>query len=345
MKNSGIVMAGFHHRVSSVGELEKAKRAVGDASPAGLLALGVHGAVAVLTCHRVELYLEGNVEDLKELLPSLFSAWSDGRLKGQPPVVLTDEAAGRHLLRVAAGLEAAVLGDGNVMGQLRSAYRAACDGCHAGPILHRLFHAAFRTGKHVRTETGFGRGGRSVAGEAVVVIHRALGGLRDRSVLVLGAGEMARIAAERLAGRGVGRLLISNRSRERALELAEATHGEVVPWSWRARALLTVDAVVVGTGAPEAVLQADELRKAARSRGRLIAVDLSLPRNLEVPDETISGLDIIDLERLGNLLKGERERRHKAVEQAETIVEEELEKWLVWAGERRKRGNVRKVAG
>ncbi len=343
--NSGIVMAGWDHRTLPLSELEEAKRAVEGASPASLLALGVHGAVSVLTCHRVELYLEGPVEELRISMPHLLSTWSGARLKDGPPLVAEDEGAGRHLLRVAAGLEAAVLGDGNVMGQLRSAYREACEGCHAGPILHRLFHTAFRTGKRVRTETGLGRGGRSVAGEAVVVIHRALGNLAGRRVLVLGAGEMARVAAERLAGRGVGRLLISNRSLDRAQELAESTGGEVVPWSWRAKILPTVDAVIVGTGAQHAVLRAEELEEAASSKGRLIAVDLSLPRNLEAPVKGIPELEIIDLQGLGILLEGERERRRGAVKRAEEIVEEELKKWLSWTGERSNSLCRRRVAG
>lgn len=344
MKN-GIVLAGWDHRTLPLSELEKTRRSAEGASPASLLALGVHGAVSVLTCHRVELYLEGPVEELKITLPQLLSTWSGGRLESGAPVVAGDDEAGRHLLRVAAGLEAAVLGDGNVMGQLRTAYREACDGCHAGPILHRLFHTAFRTGKRVRTETGLGRGGRSVAGEAVVVIHRALGGLAGRRVLVLGAGEMAGIAAERLVGRGVGRLLISNRSLDRAQELAESTGGEVVPWSWRAKILPTVDAVIVGTGAPEAVLGAEELEHAAKSKSRLIAVDLSLPRNLEAPVKEIRGLEIIDLQGLGILLEGERERRRSAVLRAEEIVEEELKKWLSWTGERSNSLCKRRVAG
>ncbi len=337
-----VVMLGFDHRVVPMEILEEARRAVEDSSTAAVLALGVRGAVGVMTCHRVELYVEG-VDD--EALSSLIGAWSGGRLTSAPPVVLEGRAAARHLLRVAAGLEAAVLGDTNILGQLREAYRGACRGLHAGPLLHRLFHAAFRTGKRVRTETGIGDGGRSVAGEAVAVINRRLGGLSSRSVLVLGAGEMARTAARRLAKRGVERLLIANRSLERARKLAEATGGEVVPWSWRAGALPTVDAVIVGTGAPDPVLEADDLRTAAIERGRLIAVDLSLPRNLEPPEDAVAGLEVIDLVGLGVLLESERERRRAAVASAETIVDEEVQKWLEWVRNRRERVGPRPGAG
>ena len=331
----GIVMAGFSHRDVPMTVLESARKAVENSSMAQVLALGARGAVAVVTCHRVELYVEGAAESVGS---SLFGAWSGGRFKGPAPVVLKDGEAARHLFRVAAGLEAAVLGDDNVLRQLRLAYSSACEGHYAGPLLHRMFHTAFRTGKRVRTETGLGQGGRSLAGEAVVVINRALGGLAGRTVLVLGAGEMARTAAERLAKRGVGRLVISNRSLKRAKDLAAATGGEVVPWSWRAKVLQTVDAMIVGTGAPEPVLGAEELRAAAASHGRLVAVDLSLPRNLEPPAAEAPGLEIIDLVKLNFLLEGERERRQGDVAQAETIVDQEAEKWLAWARIRQERG-------
>lgn len=337
-----VVMVGFNHRAVPLAVLEEARRAVEDASTAPVLALGARGAVAVVTCHRVELYVEAVADDL---IPSLMERWSAGRFGGEAPVVLRGRDVARHLLRVAAGLEAAVLGDENVVGQIREAYRSACEAQGVGPLLHRLFHAAFRAGKRVRTETGFGRGGRSLAGEAVVVINRDLGGLAGRTVLVLGAGEMARTAAESLSKRGVERLVISNRSVQRARDLAEATGGEVVPWSWRAGVLQTVDAVIVGTGAPEPVLGADELKAAAEARGRLVAVDLSLPRNLEQPEEELPQLELIDLVKLTSLLEGERERRRGAVTLAEKIVEEEMEKWLAWAGNRRKRGCPGSAAG
>lgn len=337
-----VVMVGFNHRVVPLVELEEARRAVEGASTVPVLALGARGAVGVVTCHRVELYVEAVAD---AAIPSLLGEWSGGRLSGGAPVVFRGRDVARHLFRVAAGLEAAVLGDDNVVGQLRCAYRSACEGPGVGPLLHRMFHAAFRSGKRVRTETGFKQGGRSLAGEAVVVINQELGGLAGRTVLVLGAGEMARTAAENLAKRGVGRLVISNRSLQRARDLASATGGEVVPWSWRAGALQTADAVVVGTGAPEPVLGAGELRAAAEARGRLVAVDLSLPRNLEPPVVEIPELELIDLVKLTSLLEGERERRRGAVTLAETIVEEEMEKWLAWAGNRRKRGCPGSAAG
>jgi len=331
-RKPGVVMIGFQQRKVPIEVLEKARRAVEGTSPAGILALGARGVVAVATCHRLELYVEGASPDS---VRTFFAGWTTSSGALSTATMLENGEAARHLFRVSAGLEAAVLGDDNILGQLRSAYRAACDGRMAGPLLHRMFHCAFRAGKRVRSETDLGRGGRSVAGEAVAVINRKLGGLASKRVLVLGAGDMARIAAGRLAKRGTGQLVISNRSYQRASDLAASTGGEVVPWSWRARALASADAVIVGTGAPEPVLSASVLRQAASARGTLLAVDLSLPRNLETPSQEIPGLEIIDLETLGTLLEAENARRRDAVAAAEYIVEQEVETWLAWSRSRR----------
>ena len=318
-----VTMAGVHHRAVDAAGLEAVRRSVADGSPAAALALGAAGAVGVVTCHRAELYLEGLGEAAAR---SAFGAWCGGRPPCEP-VVLTGAAAARHLLRVAAGLEAVALGDDQVLGQLRAAYAAACRGLAASPALHRLFHAAFRTGKRVRAGTALGRGGRSAAGEAVGVLARRLGGLAGRTVLVLGSGEMGRIAAARLRRRGLGQLLVTSRSARRAAELAAAAGGVAVPWAWRAEAACAADALIVATAAPEPVLGRGALARAAAGRLR-IAVDLSMPRNL--PDGDVPGLERIDLHRLGELLAADHERRLAAVREAEAIVEEELERWLRW---------------
>lgn len=326
-----LVMVGLHHRVVPLEVLEHARPAEGGGRLAPVLALGATGAVGVVTCHRVELYLEGASPSDAE---RLFLRWRGGPLERGAPEVVAGAAAGRHLLRVAAGLEAAVLGDDQVLGQLRAAYKAACEARCAGPLLHRLFHAAFRTGKRVRTETGLGRGGRSLAGEGVAWLARRLGGLEGCSVLVLGAGEMASIAARRLAKRGAGMIRVANRSAERGAALAAEVGGEPVPWRWREAVLESVDALVVGTSAAEPVVPPGRLAAAAAARGRLLAVDLSVPRNLAAPEVPAPGLEVMDVEGLTRLLEKERERRAGAVRRAEEIVEEELGNWLSWAGDR-----------
>ena len=322
-----VLMVGVHHGVAPLEALERARPADGIGELAPVVAGGALGAVGVVTCHRMELYLEGASGADAE---RLFRSWRGGPAEGVVPVVLSGEGAARHLLRVAAGLEAAVLGDDQVLGQLRQAYRAACEVYCAGPLLHRLFHAAFRAGKRVRAQTELGRGGRSLAGEAVAWIGRRLGGLAGRTVLVLGAGEMGALAARRLAKRGAGRILVANRSRERAVALARAVGGEAVPWRWREQVLGMVDAVVVATAAREPVIGAQCLAETSSVRDGLVAVDLSVPRNLAVPEKIVPRLELADVERLTGLLERERARREASIRRAEEIVEEELDNWLSW---------------
>ncbi len=329
--DGGIVLAGVDHRSVSTDRLEAVRRAVAESSPAAALALGATGAVGVVTCHRAELYLEGIAPGAA---PGLFEAWCSGALPPVEPLVRSGAAAVRHLLRVAAGLEAAVLGDDQVLSQLRGAYAAACRGLHGGTALHRAFHAAFRAGKRVRSETALGQGGRSVAGEAVALAVRRLRSLGDGTVLVLGAGEMARIAATRLARRGPWRILVANRTPERARALAASVGGEAVPWSWRERAALGADVLVAATAAAEPVLSLEALTRAAAWGRGLLGLDLSMPRNLPVPVAPVPGLELVDLAALAGILADDARRRRAAVERAEAIVEEELGAYLAWAASR-----------
>ncbi len=283
------------------------------------------GIVALATCHRRELYLEGT-DPLRAL--ALFEAWAgEAARRGPRPEVRTGTDAGRHLLRVAAGLESAVLGEDQVLGQVRAAYREACHRRTAGPALHRLFHAAFRAGKRVRSETALARGERSLAGAAVGWLASRTGGLRDRTVLVLGAGEMARVAVRRLLKRGAGRVLVSNRTLERARDLVEGHGGEVVPWRWWPALLGEVDGLVVATGAAEPVVGEAELRPRVAP---LAVVDLAVPRNVEPPRPPVPGVEIAGVGELAGRLAREAGRRSRAVEAAERIVEEELEAWWGW---------------
>jgi len=327
-----VLQVGIDHRSVPLKLLEASQTAAGSASTAPLLAAGIAGAVAVVTCHRVELYVErpGDLDGSE-----LFARWLGQELPVGGAACRKGPDAARHLLRVAAGLESAVLGEDQILGQLRAAYRAACARHLPGPLLHRLFHAAFRTGKRARSETSIQRGSRSLAGCAVGELQRQLGGLAGRSILVLGAGAMARLAASRLVRRGAGTVIIANRTFERATELARSIGALAIPWAWRATALRRADAVLVATGAPEPVLRPEDLLHAVEGRVRpLVGVDLSVPRNLWPPEPHPPGLVVADVASLTRRLEGQRRRRRTAIEQVERIVEEELNLWMDWAGRR-----------
>lgn len=324
-----VVQVGVDHRCAAQTALgglsRRADELVTWPSPAA-----AEGVVVLRTCHRLELYAEGVGE---AAAASAFEAWlgDDLSSSGVTVAVRSGEVAARHLLRVSAGLESAVVGEDQILGQVRSAYREACSRRAPGPILHRLFHAAFRAGKRVRSETALGSGGRSLAGCAVGVLREQLSHLAEHTVMVLGAGEMGSLAARRVRERGVGRLLICNRSWPRACALADEVGAEPVPWSWRYRGLAEADAAVCATGATSPVIDAGRLADAVRwRRRRLIVVDLAVPANVGVPEEGARTVRVVGMDEMVRRLEVQAGRRLRAVVAAEEVVEQELARWSGW---------------
>ena len=325
---ASLVQVGLDRGVATIEQLA----AVGAARQGDVttVPLPPHGfAVALATCHRVELYLEGlSAEDAR----AAFLGWCSGSPAASSPTCRLGRDAAGHLLRVAAGLESAVLGEDQVLTQVRIAYRAACAAKRSGPLLHRLFHAAFRAGRRVRGETAIASGTRSLAGAAVAAVHRALGGLAGRTLVVLGAGEMAELAARSAANRGLRRLVVVNRSPERAASLAASLGGETAPWEWRGGLLASADAVIAAVRCESPVLDASALRRAAAGGHRLAVADLGVPRNVE--PVRVPGVDLFDVETLAAVVHDVRRRRVEAVRAAEAVVDQELEGWLAWTGTR-----------
>ncbi len=313
----------------------------------GFLGVGEgYRTVALLTCHRVEVYFEAlPVPRCVELFLDWLCLPAERRAVVLPHLaVRVGEAAARHLFRVAAGLESAVLGEDQVQGQVRTAYRRACAERTAGGLLHRTFHAAFRAGKRVRSETELGGGGRSLAGCGVNVLARTLGGLEGASVLVLGAGEMGTLAARRLRQRGVGRLLLANRTWERAVALGQEVGGEALPWDWRHRVLAEVAGVVCATGAHEGVLDGAWVAQASVEGALRCVIDLAVPPSVTRHGPWPPSLVVLDVDALGRDLADGEARRHAAVVAAESIVEDVVREWLAGLG-RGEAWRVRQTVG
>ena len=296
------------------------------------------GTVLVSTCQRVELYLEATQPMPLAALAALLGVSSDWLVSAAPVAQRTGAGAVEHLLRVAAGLESAVLGEDQVLAQVRSAYSAACAQKTPGPVLHRLFHTALRTGKRVRNETTIARGNTSLAGAAVSAVKRHLGGVRGRTVLLVGAGEMNRIAADGLHKAGARRVLVTSRTMTSAQELAEPIAAEVLPWSWRAEALAGVDACITATGAPAAVIDGAAVERASNGRADsapLVVVDLAVPCDVAVDLDCLpGGLLYENVATLAAAMRRDQHRRLGEVAAAEAIVREEVASFGAWLGRR-----------
>lgn len=252
--------------------------------------------------------------------------------------IQTGELAARHLLRVAAGLESQVLGDVQVLSQVRAAYALAAESGSVGAELHRLFQTSLRSGKRVHAETGFGTQRPSV-GRAVARLVAEKVGSTAAQIVVLGAGATAAGAARSLAARGM-RVTIVNRSSENAALLAGKIGADLAPFDARHAIIARADVAVVATGAPEPTVTVESLEAARREAGRahrLIILDLAVPRNVETHVARLDGVELLGLEdAIGEADSTENSANSLAA--AEQVLTEELGTFLSWLDARETRG-------
>ena len=320
----------INHRTQGLAGL--AALAVTPGSAAALHgSLSTHGidSVVLPTCNRLELYWRSRTpQDDAVATGSLAAAIGSGAeaVAGQSSW-LTGDAAATHLFRVCAGLESVVLGEAEVLGQVRAALDA-CPG--AGPLLTGVFRAAIRAGRAARAETAIGEGAMSVASTAVqrLSAHMPLTG---RRVLIIGAGDTARKAARHLGAIGVGSLVIANRTRSRAEELAASVNAEATEWAVLASEVSRADAVISAVSTPGWVVTLDQLRERAQAPGRqpLVVIDLSMPPSIE-PGE-VEHVVRIDLPALEHTANANRTQRELEVPRVEAVIARELAWLRRWA--------------
>ena len=294
------------------------------------------GAI-VSTCNRAEVYGIATREDSLDALAAFFSRFHsvDDAMLRRTALSGRGDATVRHLFRVAAGLDSMVVGEAQILGQIREAHRLATAAGTVRTVTHRLFMSALECGKRVRAETALGQKPTSVAGLALGLAARIFETLKDRRVLLIGAGETAELTARLLADDGVAEILVTNRSHEKAEALAAANRGRAVPWDDRARAAAGVDLVLSATNATEPVLTAGALRtalKATPRRGPLLVLDLAVPRDVEKEVGDLSDVYRYDLDALQEMADANTRARAGEVPRAETIVEECVLKFEEWRG-------------
>ncbi|HET9078808.1 MAG TPA: glutamyl-tRNA reductase [Acidimicrobiales bacterium] len=338
-----VVVVGLNHRSVPLAVLETM------AVPESRLPKALHDlagcdhlseVVLVSTCQRTEAYAVAHkyhaaVNEIRNFMAD----WS-----GTPPEAFSshlyeyhDEAAVRHLFKVAAGLDSAVLGEGEVLGQLGDAWHAAHGEGTAGPVLSILFRHSQEVGKRVRSETAIARGTTSLSQAAVALARAQLGTLEGRTTLVMGAGEMGEAMAQALAGSlEPGRLLVANRTWSRATALAARCGGRPIEWSTLLDALEEADVVLASTGSPEILLEASELTPALRRRdGRpLLIVDIAVPRDVDPAVAGLDGVTLLDMEEVSAFAERAMAGRRQEVPRAEVIIEAEVERYLGLATER-----------
>ncbi|NNF48165.1 MAG: glutamyl-tRNA reductase [Desulfofustis sp.] len=286
------------------------------------------------TCNRVELLwvAEDTVESTPKMQRFLFGEAVVPEQWDGYSYVYRDHEAVNHLFKVAASLDSLVVGEAQILGQIKEAYRYASQfGC-TGPLLNKLLHKAFSVAKRVRSETGIGSAAVSISSAAVELARKIFGNLDDKKVLLIGAGEMAELAAEHLLGQGVKGITVANRTLSRAVDLAQRFNGSACSLEEITEQIETVDIIVSSTGSSELIIRSKDVRPLMKIRRNrpLFFIDIAVPRDLDPELNEIDNVFLYDIDDLSQVVEMNRSERDKEAVKAARIVEEETLKFSRW---------------
>ncbi len=329
--------AGLSHRTAPV-ELREcvdfARAGVEAAGSALVSKAFASEAVVLSTCNRAEIYAAGETDETAEALKQFFSEYHGVPVErmGEHLYVHRGVDAASHLFRVAAGLDSLVVGEPQILGQVKSAYSTANELHSTGALTNRLFHSAFAVGKRVRTETGLGEGAVSVSYAAIALAKKIFGNLEGRNVLILGAGEMAKLTGVHLRAQKVRQITIASRTLSTAEQLGRHLEGRAVPWTELDPALAAADIVITATGATEPVLTHSRIEDVMRPRRQrpLFIIDIALPRDVEATAGDVDQVFLYNLDDLRAIVKENLARRAAELQRAEAIVAEEASRFGAW---------------
>jgi glutamyl-tRNA reductase len=292
-------------------------------------------AAILSTCNRTELYLAG--EERADLSHWLAHYHRIEPAELQPYLyTLPREQAVRHAFRVAAGLDSMVLGEPQILGQMKDAARAAQSAGTLGSVLHKLFQRSFAVAKEVRTTTRVGAASVSMAAAAVKLAARIFPSLREQSVLLIGAGEMIELCATHFAAQGPARITVANRTLERGQSLAHRFNGRAIELRALAAELHEHDIVISCTASSLPILGKGLLERALRARRRrpIFMVDLAVPRDIEPEVAELDDVFLYTVDDLGAIVAENLDARRSAVEQAEVIIDTQVGQFMHWMQER-----------
>ena len=287
------------------------------------------------TCNRVEIYaasreIENAILDLKHFL-SRYHALSLKEFEKNLYSFVGEEAV-KHIFRVASSLDSMVVGEPQILGQIKSAYNIAVESKTSGLILHRLLHRAFHVAKRVRTETKIGDRAVSVSFVAVELAKKIFETLEKKMVLLIGAGEMCELAARHLVSEGVEKVLVTNRTYERAVALAQEFKGEAIPFDEIGQGLKKADIVISATDSPQYLIHHDQVTKVIKDRKNrpIFFIDIADPRNIEPSVGDIENVYLYNIDDLKKVADENIKDRGKEAQKAESIVQEEVIKFVNW---------------
>lgn len=305
-------------------------------------ASGVREAAILSTCNRSEIYAVGADDAGKRLeqflrdAPSVNHQSSTQQLNGYL-YRRSDAESARHLFHVACGIDSLVLGESEILGQVKTAFEAARSAGVLGSMLDELFRRAISCGKRARTETSIGRGALNVGSAAVELARQIFGPLTGRTVLILGAGKMSTLTVQHLVSSGARRVIVSNRTHERAQELAQrfgedGALSEAVHWDEFPQRLVEADIVISSTRAPQTVLSSDQVAAAMKVRRHrpLFLVDIAVPRDIDPAAHQLENVFLYDIDDLQGVVNNNLAQRAEELASVEAIIEGEVALWEKW---------------
>lgn len=334
-------ITGLNHRTAPVEVREKLAFPSGNLEQALnqlLQCAGVREGVILSTCNRVEVAVSVEDADGASLVEQFFESSRALTRQQVSPYLYHYQGreAIRHLFRVAASLDSMVIGEPQILGQLKDAYSTAKSLGTVNGFLDGLLTRAFSVAKRVRTETEIGQSAVSVSYAAVELAREIFGNLQGKGILLIGAGKMSELAARHLQRAGANRILVTNRTRERAEAMAALFEGTVVPYEQFVGALAHTDIVITSSGATHYILTRDIMRTVMHQRKNkpIFLIDIAVPRNIEPEINKLDGVFLYDIDDLGNVVEQNRATRLEEAAQAERIIEDEVDKMLARLRER-----------
>lgn len=336
MSRDAIVLLGVNHKTTPLAVREKLALSSGYEEP--LRALGqleeLREYYLLSTCNRVEvLFTCSDVERAQDrVLELLFARRITAQELDRYVYRYVNNEAAEHLFLVAASLDSMIVGETQILGQLKEAYRHATKiGC-SGFILNKLLHKSFSVAKRVRTETRIGAHAVSISYAAVELARKIFGDLSGKKVMLVGAGEMAELAAEHLVGQGVGEVIVANRTLQRAINLARCYNGQAISLEELLGQLQHVDIIISSTGSPDLILHKEDVRPVMRERRNrpLFFIDIAVPRDLDPAINDLDNVYLYDIDDLHNVVEMNKSERDKEAVKAQRIIAEEKLKFAKW---------------
>jgi glutamyl-tRNA reductase len=309
---------------------------------------GVNEAAILSTCNRTDLYL-GMQAGSDAAVRDWFRGYHglSGRDLERYMYIHQADGAVRHVMRVASGLDSLVLGEPQILGQLKSAYGTARSSGTVGTLLGKLFQQAFFVAKRVRTDTAIGSSPVSVAFAAVALARQILGDLSTHTALLIGAGETIELAARHLSANRLGRMIIANRTLENAHRLATEFGGYAIELSEIAMHLAEADIVIASTASAHSILGVEDVRRAMKARRRrpVFMVDIAVPLDIEPAVGALDDVYLYTVDDLHEVIEENRRSRQDAARQAEEIIDQHVGRFMGWLGTREVRSTIREFRG